>query len=103
METIPGHLYWPALCSQVKKLEKDYTVDLAFIRQMMEEFVRHPQWTQRSRRPAWQVFIARRQELVKLVHTQRRRNPNRSGWSQEDWLRRSNNGHTVGKDWLARS
>jgi hypothetical protein len=103
LETIPRHLYWQALCSQVKKLEIDFNVDPPFIRRMMEEFVRHPQWSQRSRRPAWQVFIGRRQELVKLVHAQRRRNPNRTGWSQEDWLRRSNNGHTVVRDWLARS
>jgi hypothetical protein len=63
----------------------DYGVNLSFVRRMMEEFVRHPTWCERSRRPAWQVFIGRREELIKRVRIQQGRNTRHSGGA-EYWL-----------------
>ena len=107
METIPGHLYWRGLCSQVKKFQGDYQVDLTFVRQMMEEFVRHPEWCQRSRRPAWQVFISRREELLGLVKLRQRHHPGDRRYQVEGdqgWLTTGRERHTQGAEyWLGRS
>jgi hypothetical protein len=86
LETIPRNMYWQALCSQVKKLEWDYQIDTPFIRLMMLEFVKHPLWCRRSRRPAWQVFISRREELIKLVHAQRKKNPDNRRRGRDYWI-----------------
>lgn len=90
METIRRDLYWKALYQNVQRLQLDYRVDLPFVRRMMEEFVRHPEWTQRSSRAAWQVFISRWQQLMKLVHLQRQRDPGarRHSGGAEYWLAR---------------
>jgi hypothetical protein len=89
LETIPRDLYWRALVSQVKRLELVYRVNTPFVRQMMEEFVQHPEWCRRSHRPAWRVFVSRWQELVKRVHAQHnraRRNDTRHTGGIEHWL-----------------
>jgi hypothetical protein len=100
LETIPRKLYWKLLYGQVQKLEQEYQVDLPFVRRMMEEFVRHPLWCKRSRRPAWQVFVGRREELLKLVLIQRRRNPHHRDQSKEFWWSSpSPDRHTLERDY----
>lgn len=106
LETVRRDIYWRGLMQQVKKLEFDYRVDTPFIRKMMLEFVEHPIWCKRSRSAAWKVFIQHREELVKLVRTQRTqhdRNPHNRGQSKEFWTAPSRDRHTLGAEyWLAR-
>jgi hypothetical protein len=88
LETVRRDVYWKALYSQVQRLQLEYRLDLPFVRRMMEEFVQHPEWCQRSSRAAWQVFISRWQQLIRLVHAQRRRDPGnrRHSGGAEYWM-----------------
>jgi hypothetical protein len=107
METIPAPMYSKALYSQVKKMQIDYKLNLSFVRQMMEEFVQHPLWCERSHRLAWQVFISRREELIKRVHAQKQKDPgNRrfsDGRGREYWLGTPTKRHNRGAEyWLGK-
>jgi len=62
---------WPALVAQIRR----WPYDLDFVRLMMEEFSRHPEWC-KGRAP-WRVFVGRRQVLVDLVLTRQKREPTR--------------------------
>ena len=90
LETIPRDMYWKPLCSQVKRLQFKYNLDLPFVRRMMEEFIRHPEWCQHSPRAAWQVFVSHWQQLIKLVQLQQHRDPGSrrfsEGGGREYWL-----------------
>lgn len=61
-------------------------VDLGVMQLMMEEFVRHPEWCRRSRKPPWQVFIGMRGELASIVAFRKRKDPVRRRWSDGTWL-----------------
>jgi len=102
LETIPRDVYWKGLYRCVKDLEYEYKVTTPFVRRMMEEFVRHPAWCQRSHQPAYRVFMTRRQELVKLVRAQEKRDPGNRRYSKgRDWLGDPSPRHNHGAEyWL---
>lgn len=72
-------------------LEDGVTVDT--VREMITEFVQHPEWVRRSKRSAWLVFVSRRRDLFGIVT----RRPTRN----KDWLR-NDPSPTRHKDWLGR-
>lgn len=65
------------------------------VREMIKEFVRHPEWMKRARsqRSAWEVFVSRRFELIRIINNR----PTRD----KDWLR-NDPSPTRHKDWLGR-
>lgn len=66
---------WRRLAKGINRWQSDYGVDLNFVRLMMMEFVRHPDWCQTSRRCPDEVFISRREKLAGLVLTRQQRDP----------------------------
>jgi len=102
---LPGQYDWRPLARALRGWEQDFGINLLMVRQMMEEFVRHPEWCQNKTFP-WKVFLARRDKLMDLVSTQRRRDPARfsKGQDRSFWLNRSKqDSHTSGAEyWLNR-
>jgi hypothetical protein len=69
----PFQRNWPALARNLKLWHKD-GMNWDFMRWMMEEFAKHPEWCRRAKTPPWRVFLARKQELVTMVlHEQQRK------------------------------
>jgi hypothetical protein len=70
---------------------KSLGVDLLTMKLMMEEFVRHPEWCQRSKRSPWQVFVSRRGDLASEVAYRQRKDPANRRWAgtgEDYWLGR---------------
>jgi hypothetical protein len=65
----------PGLASHLTRWKREDGVSINDIRSMMTEFVRHPEWCQRARVAPWQVFVRKRQELINLTISRRRRDP----------------------------
>jgi hypothetical protein len=102
--TYPVGTGWLGLAGALKQWQEKYEIGLDEAKLMMQEFVRHPQWCRQSRKPTWQVFLARREQLQYLVLAKKRRDPGarrfaagRVWWSQPERHRR-------GEDyWLSRA
>lgn len=104
---LPG-MDWRPLAGAINKWRRDYGMNVGFIRQMMEEFVQHPQWCQKSRRLPTMVFISRREDLVGIIAARQRRHPGdrryHVGEEQAAYLTTGRQRHTEGAEyWLGRS
>jgi len=76
------------LVGQLRLWEKKYGYDWAFVRLLMEEFGKHPEWYRG--RPAWEVFVTRRRVLAALVVHRQKRDPSNRRWGtnrgREYWV-----------------
>lgn len=70
---LPPEMKWLALSGRIKVWIEEEGLSYEFIEDMMWEFGRHPEWARKSRRPAWLVFLGRKQELASLVASHRQR------------------------------
>jgi hypothetical protein len=86
---LPPEMKWLALANQIS-IWLEEGLDPKFIEDTMWEFGRHPEWARKSRRPAWRVFLSRKQELVSLVVSHRQQvgvsgeRDNRAAWLDSD-------------------
>lgn len=99
---------WSGLARRLRQWEEEEGIDLNLSRQMMEEFVRHPEWCRSSTKLPWEVFVYRKNKLMSLVTNRLRRDPANRRYSSsngaEYWLSRSaGNRHSQGAEyWLGR-
>lgn len=97
---------WRPIAGTVKRWGLQYGITVEEAHQMMEEFVRHPEWCQRSRKSPWAVFIQRREQLQYLVTAQQQRDPGSrrfAGQGQEYWIGSRPERPTRGAEyWLTR-
>lgn len=86
---LPGQFDWRPLAGALRRWEENEGIDTDMARQLMEEFVCHPEWCQNKTFP-WRVFLARRNKLLDLVTTRQRRDPGnrRHSGGVEYWLAR---------------
>jgi hypothetical protein len=84
---LPGSMDVRAFSRNMSRWVKDYEISPQMIKQMIVEFSHHPEWCQRSKKPAWQVFVSRRTELLSTVVYEQRRNPGSRKYHQ-DWFGR---------------
>ena len=65
-------------------------MSVSTVRDMIEEFVKHPEWCRRSRASVWKVFVYRRDELATILATRQRRDPGNRKYAigTEYWLGR---------------
>jgi hypothetical protein len=83
---LPGETKWGPLAQHFRLWQKE-GLDLAFIEDMVKEFVKHPEWCRKSNRAPWLVFLSRRTDLVSRVARQRQRDePGRHRVDGDWWL-----------------
>jgi hypothetical protein len=85
IQMTPLHTNGPALAHHLNRW-KLQGINLNTMGLMMEEFARHPEWCQRSRKPPWRIFIAKHDELVSLVTHRQGNDPSNRRWDGIDWL-----------------
>jgi hypothetical protein len=79
IQMVPLQTNGPALAHHLNRW-KLQGVDLSFMKLMMEEFVRHPEWCRHSTRPPWRVFVSRREDLSGLVVQRAKQNTRSKDW-----------------------
>jgi len=86
MDKMPDQKVY-AIAHHLNMWKTRYDYSLSTMRLMMEEFGRHADWCRRSKKPAWQIFLGRHDELHALVSAQQKRDPAarrfREGWTGE--------------------
>jgi len=78
---IPGYS-WVPLARHLRLWQENYGITNVQAQEMMEEFVKHPQWCLRSSSVAWRVFVGHREQLLSIIATRQRRDPSRYGREQ---------------------
>jgi hypothetical protein len=82
---------WPALAHHLNRWKAD-GINVRTLQLMMDIFGQHPEWCRRSDKPAWRVFVGRRDTLEALIIAERNQDPgNRrfsTGQGREYWLGR---------------
>jgi hypothetical protein len=107
IEMLPQHRKWLPLSGHLRRWRERDGMEISLIRELMEEFVHHPEWCQ-PEIPPWRAFVRHRDKLMYLVEARRRRDPgNRrysEGQDQSWWLDTpSQNRPTRGVEyWLGR-
>jgi hypothetical protein len=83
--SLPMQFTWTRLAAGIGNWLND-GLDVVFIRQMMEEFVRYP-GSRQSRLSPDKLFLSRRQKLTDLVLARQNRDPNNRRYNPEpNWL-----------------
>ena len=98
IRNLPGELKVVALTANFKRWQTE-GVSTDFIEEMIWEFGRHPEWARRARRPAWQVFLGRKQQLIALVGQARAKvGVSRERHNPEVWLATTRETQRHGRD-----